>query len=118
MITDFGSARVLSDKRDVETLGNHQDGMAEKDPTCTDPLQIEFNVTTTEMTVTGFRYTTRWAAPEVLNNDGCDLWSDIWAFGWICFEVGFPSDLMHHDSTDLISSGYDQRLSISRDIQR
>ncbi|KIO20124.1 hypothetical protein M407DRAFT_81907 [Tulasnella calospora MUT 4182] len=33
------------------------------------------------------KYTLRWAAPELLMDDEPGLWSDIWALGWICYEV-------------------------------
>ncbi|KIO32713.1 hypothetical protein M407DRAFT_66466, partial [Tulasnella calospora MUT 4182] len=33
------------------------------------------------------QYTLRWAAPELLMDDKPSLWSDIWALGWIFYEV-------------------------------
>ncbi|KIO23329.1 hypothetical protein M407DRAFT_78172, partial [Tulasnella calospora MUT 4182] len=33
------------------------------------------------------QYTLRWAAPELLKDDEPGLWSDIWALGWIFYEV-------------------------------
>lgn len=42
----------------------------------------------TFITLTGPVYTLRWAAPEVLKDEAFGLASDIWAFGWICWEVG------------------------------
>ncbi|KIO21758.1 hypothetical protein M407DRAFT_80000, partial [Tulasnella calospora MUT 4182] len=57
IITDFGSARRLTAKA------------------------------TKTMTLTGDKYTLRWAAPELLNGDPPGLWSDIWALGWVGYEV-------------------------------
>ncbi|KAG8915994.1 hypothetical protein FRC00_012687 [Tulasnella sp. 408] len=62
-ITDFGSARRLP-RRDLDT-------------------QVEKMT----ITLTGNKYTLRWAAPELLLQDQLSLWSDIWALGWICYEV-------------------------------
>ncbi|KIO28325.1 hypothetical protein M407DRAFT_46978, partial [Tulasnella calospora MUT 4182] len=41
----------------------------------------------TFITLTGPVYTLRWAAPEILNDEKFGLASDIWAFGWICWEI-------------------------------
>lgn len=41
----------------------------------------------TFITLTGPVYTLRWAAPEVLEDEEFGLASDMWAFGWICWEV-------------------------------
>lgn len=40
-----------------------------------------------QLTLTGPAYSFRWAAPEIMNGQEPDLPSDIWAFGWICWEV-------------------------------
>ncbi|KIO21754.1 hypothetical protein M407DRAFT_217648 [Tulasnella calospora MUT 4182] len=61
VITDFGSARLL--------------------------LDVKFSAATKTMTLTGDKYTLRWAAPELLNGDAPGLWSDIWALGWVGYEV-------------------------------
>ncbi|KIO20739.1 hypothetical protein M407DRAFT_50882, partial [Tulasnella calospora MUT 4182] len=39
------------------------------------------------ITMTGPAWTIRWAAPELLKGDLPGLGSDVWAFGWICWEV-------------------------------
>ncbi|KIO32434.1 hypothetical protein M407DRAFT_45447, partial [Tulasnella calospora MUT 4182] len=60
VITDFGSARI---QRCVRA--------AEKDSlTLTDPM-----------------FSLRWTAPEVLNNGVQNTHSDMWAVGWICWEI-------------------------------
>ncbi|KIO23338.1 hypothetical protein M407DRAFT_214839 [Tulasnella calospora MUT 4182] len=50
-------------------------------------FQATFCASTNTMTLTGNQYTLRWAAPELLNDDESGLWSDIWALGWIFYEV-------------------------------
>ncbi|KIO24525.1 hypothetical protein M407DRAFT_76836, partial [Tulasnella calospora MUT 4182] len=62
VITDFGSARRLT-------------------------KTATFCATSGTMTFTGNEYTLRWAAPELLMDDEAGLSSDIWALGWICYEV-------------------------------
>lgn len=39
------------------------------------------------ITVTGPAWTMRWAAPELLAGDTPALASDVWALGWIFWEV-------------------------------
>ncbi|KIO21978.1 hypothetical protein M407DRAFT_79667, partial [Tulasnella calospora MUT 4182] len=58
VITDFGSARVIS------ALGD-------------EALSID----------SGPAWSLRWAAPEVMNGERPSLSSDIWAAGWVCWEV-------------------------------
>ncbi|KIO32424.1 hypothetical protein M407DRAFT_66802 [Tulasnella calospora MUT 4182] len=58
IITDFGSAR---------------------------PVEVAASGAT--ITLTSSKWTLRWAAPELLAGDLPDPASDIWAFGWICWEV-------------------------------
>lgn len=49
--------------------------------------QINLVTSNSQLTLTGPSWSFRWAAPEVLNGEEPDLASDIWAFGWICWEV-------------------------------
>lgn len=49
--------------------------------------KININPSTLELTLTGPAFSLRWTAPEVLNNGVQDLPSDMWAVGWICWEV-------------------------------
>ncbi|KIO18721.1 hypothetical protein M407DRAFT_83625, partial [Tulasnella calospora MUT 4182] len=58
MITDFGSARVQQCVYDIS-----------------------------ELTLTGPMFTLRWTAPEVLDEGMQDTHSDMWALGWICWEI-------------------------------
>ncbi|KIO20091.1 hypothetical protein M407DRAFT_81941, partial [Tulasnella calospora MUT 4182] len=69
VITDFGSARTA--------------------------LTAEIAPSGEFITITGPAWTMRWAAPELLEGDLPGLASDIWALGWICWEVvtgKFPFD--------------------------
>ncbi|KIO33889.1 hypothetical protein M407DRAFT_49968, partial [Tulasnella calospora MUT 4182] len=59
VITDFGSARRLA----------------------------TFCTSTNTITLTGTQYTLRWAAPELLQEDRSSLQTDIWALGWVAYEV-------------------------------
>ncbi|KIO18802.1 hypothetical protein M407DRAFT_83561 [Tulasnella calospora MUT 4182] len=75
-ITDFGSARQL--------------------------LNPTFCASTNTITLTGNKYTLRWAAPELLVEDQLSLWSDIWALGWIAYEVMTNSLPFQDASTDIV----------------
>ncbi|KAG8919653.1 hypothetical protein FRC01_001182 [Tulasnella sp. 417] len=88
VITDFGSARA---KRKLEERGESgseagTSGRANASDFSEAPKAM-FDVSTMEITMTGPKYTLRWAAPEVLSGNNPDLPSDIWALGWICWEV-------------------------------
>ncbi|KIO17069.1 hypothetical protein M407DRAFT_54135, partial [Tulasnella calospora MUT 4182] len=76
VITDFGSARRLASKA------------------------ATFCASTNTMTLTGNEYTLRWAAPELLMDEEPDLWSDIWALGWIFYEVMTNSIPFEHVRKD------------------
>ncbi|KIO20587.1 hypothetical protein M407DRAFT_81401 [Tulasnella calospora MUT 4182] len=60
VITDFGSARIKP----------HLDAMKED-----------------KLTLTDAGFSIRWTAPEVLDDGVQDLPSDMWAVGWICWEI-------------------------------
>src|ERR1700743_992978 len=79
VITDFGSARRLT-----QHDPNKQMAQVHNKP---QPFQASFCTSSKTITLTGNNYTLRWAAPEVLSDDEMSLWSDIWAFGWIAYEV-------------------------------
>ncbi|KIO33115.1 hypothetical protein M407DRAFT_17980 [Tulasnella calospora MUT 4182] len=82
LITDFGSARRVregdpdAEKEQVET-GRQP---AER-------LEASFCASTNTITLTGCEYTLRWAAPELLNDEPPTVRVDIWALGWIAYEV-------------------------------
>ncbi|KIO32712.1 hypothetical protein M407DRAFT_101088 [Tulasnella calospora MUT 4182] len=82
VITDFGSARRLAPKDlDTEVTQTRNEAQPEL------KFQATFDASTNTMTLTGNEYTLRWAAPELLTDDEPGLWSDIWALGWIFYEV-------------------------------
>ncbi|KAG9046327.1 hypothetical protein FS837_004641 [Tulasnella sp. UAMH 9824] len=92
VITDFGSARAMdsatggrlkgADKSEWAT-GQHDNvtGVSKMDS-----LKAEVAASGNLITMTGPVWTIRWAAPELLEGEPPGLESDIWAFGWICWE--------------------------------
>lgn len=89
VITDFGSARVSRNARGLEAHPPHRLTIQENCDASRDdgPLQVTLSATNAELTLTGPSWSFRWAAPEVLNEEQPDLASDIWALGWIAWEV-------------------------------
>lgn len=91
MLADFGSARILP-TGDGATDTN-QEGILNEYPRdgstsgAVDFFQVEVDESATFVTITGPDWTVRWAAPELLDEGPTSLASDIWAFGWICWEV-------------------------------
>ncbi|KIO19628.1 hypothetical protein M407DRAFT_222560, partial [Tulasnella calospora MUT 4182] len=71
LITDFGSAQPIT-------------------------LEALFSATASTITLTGSSYTLRWAAPELLQDEKPCLRSDIWALGWIAYEV-MTNTIPFHD---------------------
>ncbi|KIO17840.1 hypothetical protein M407DRAFT_49961, partial [Tulasnella calospora MUT 4182] len=59
-------------------------------------LITDFGATASTITLTGSGYTLRWAAPELLQDDKPCLRSDIWALGWIAYEV-MTNTIPFHD---------------------
>lgn len=60
---------------------------ADSDARSTQAVNASFSASTNTITLTGNQYTLRWAAPELLEEDQLSLRSDIWALGWIVYEV-------------------------------
>ncbi|KAG8985008.1 hypothetical protein FRB90_004989 [Tulasnella sp. 427] len=92
VITDFGSARLVDKPQPSGTLGEEA-----TDAQQVLRLQVKFRAHTNELTLTGAKISLRWAAPEVLDEATTDLPSDMWAFGWICWEfitgkIPFPDE--------------------------
>lgn len=94
-ITDFGSARKLEshlDREDSNTVNSpvlptrSTDNAPDRDRAS--PLATVGECETL-MTLRGPAHTLRWAAPEMLEEDAfsLSLASDIWAVGWICWEI-------------------------------
>ncbi|KIO20488.1 hypothetical protein M407DRAFT_29895 [Tulasnella calospora MUT 4182] len=100
LITDFGSARHLgSDHVGKQAKGNDQNPQPTTDPNAgEEPITLEaiFSATTSTLTLTGSGYTLRWAAPELLQDDKPCLQSDVWALGWIAYEV-MTNTIPFHD---------------------
>lgn len=91
MITDFGSARPA----DPEALKDTSTTKVTPTPSSDTMGVREMEAPTAELapsgdsiTMTGPAWTIRWAAPELLGGHLPGLASDIWALGWICWEVG------------------------------
>ncbi|KIO20485.1 hypothetical protein M407DRAFT_29893 [Tulasnella calospora MUT 4182] len=99
LITDFGSARRLDGD-----VGKHPKEEDDKPLPATDSttgaqditLEALFSATASTLTLTGSSYTLRWAAPELLQDDRPCLRSDIWALGWIAYEV-MTNTIPFHD---------------------
>ncbi|KAG9042814.1 hypothetical protein FS837_010363 [Tulasnella sp. UAMH 9824] len=91
IITDFGSARirqsVASEMEEVRPSTSTQP-VADSNTSAgfTSP-QAKFNPSTSDLTLTGPGFSVRWTAPEVLDDGMQDLPSDMWAMGWICWEI-------------------------------
>ncbi|KAG8935226.1 hypothetical protein FRC01_005482 [Tulasnella sp. 417] len=90
MITDFGSARFQAPN--TPSSGNvgpetGSDGGSESDNDVPDPVTVEFSSATSTLLLNGPAWALRWAAPEVLADESSGLASDIWACGWMCWEV-------------------------------
>ncbi|KAG8899610.1 hypothetical protein FRC00_001225 [Tulasnella sp. 408] len=90
LITDFGSARarqftgVVEDDNVVgisHPAPNHDTAEGLTTP------KVKLNGITLELTLTDPGYSLRWTAPEVLDDGVQDLPSDMWALGWICWEI-------------------------------
>ncbi|KAG9044038.1 hypothetical protein FS837_008853 [Tulasnella sp. UAMH 9824] len=92
VISDFGSARAveagvegnLKGPRTVERATRQQPKAT--GVSAPDSLKAEVSVSGDFITMAGPAWTVRWAAPELLEGEPPSLESDIWAFGWICWE--------------------------------
>ncbi|KAG8910685.1 hypothetical protein FRC00_007730, partial [Tulasnella sp. 408] len=87
VITDFGSARFQR-KIESETQSDTSRPVPIKDPIAQPASpQARFSASTLELTLTGMGFSLRWMAPELLRDEMPDLPSDMWAMGWICWEI-------------------------------
>ncbi|KAG8902082.1 hypothetical protein FRC00_002001 [Tulasnella sp. 408] len=87
-ITDFGSARFMRemneagpDSQPMPLATNHVDLQGHPS------WRINSSLSDGQLTLTGPGCSLRWAAPEVLGGQHPGLASDVWAFGWVCWEV-------------------------------
>ncbi|KAG9043842.1 hypothetical protein FS837_009067 [Tulasnella sp. UAMH 9824] len=87
VITDFGSARAISESQD-ELTGTESGQQVQGGPT-TEQASSPINVGAAgnQLTLTGPAWSLRWAAPEVMKGNRPGMPSDIWAAGWVCWEV-------------------------------
>ncbi|KAG9041922.1 hypothetical protein FS837_011570 [Tulasnella sp. UAMH 9824] len=90
VITDFGSARKLETHTRTETEDIVQTSEPPSNKT-TDQNegspQVQLEESGMFITLTARGYTYRWAAPELVVAEQFSLATDIWAFGWICWEI-------------------------------
>ncbi|KAG8984429.1 hypothetical protein FRB90_005326, partial [Tulasnella sp. 427] len=100
VITDFGSARRLSEDKLVQRtkpskdMKDHLINDQEEDQ---DSVQAQLTTSGDMMTLTGDKYTIRWAAPELLDEGLPTLSCDIWSLGWVAYEPTvrlLPRDLI------------------------
>lgn len=93
VITDFGSARTMRpSKKNDQTRPSAETPLLDLATIKnSEALKIEVTTSHIELTLSDAAWSLRWAAPEVLAGDSPDLPSDIWAFGWVCWEVGIGS---------------------------
>ncbi|KAG8996174.1 hypothetical protein FRB90_012808 [Tulasnella sp. 427] len=106
IITDFGSARKIDTNLKMKETKSPTSSISSSDPHVRNQNsaspQVQIGECGTFMTLTGPIYTLRWAAPEILQDEGFSLASDIWAFAWICWEIMTGSipfaDLNKHSS--------------------
>lgn len=86
VITDFGSARTVDSVYQGANVSKVQLRPPTKDVN-KESLKAEVAATGEYITMTGPAWTIRWAAPELLEGEPPCLASDIWAFGWVCWEA-------------------------------
>ncbi|KAG8930010.1 hypothetical protein FRC01_003403 [Tulasnella sp. 417] len=93
IIADLGSARILKeteDRRETRGAVPHATGalgIAQAMDEQTGRTQITIVTNSNQLTLTGPAWSLRWAAPEVALGEPQSLASDIWAAGWVCWEV-------------------------------
>ncbi|KIO32560.1 hypothetical protein M407DRAFT_50041, partial [Tulasnella calospora MUT 4182] len=92
VITDFGSARIRR-RVDASTL---------------------------DLTLTGPGFSLRWTSPEVLRDEMRDLPSDMWAMGWICWEIitgRVPFEGVDNEAVIIKHALYGELPAIRKDAQ-
>lgn len=93
MITDFGSARIVRQVQEpnADPLTSFAASAVDASAKSSEPSQFTVTASGTALTLTGPAYSLRWAPPEVLDGGELDLASDIWALGWVAWEVSFTA---------------------------
>lgn len=94
IITDFGSARaIFTDSPKTEIVVAETATLPKEQELGLQMEHAKIDVSDDYLTLTGQHGTLRWSAPELLLEEveHPNLSTDIWAFGWICWEVGCHS---------------------------
>ncbi|KAG9020656.1 hypothetical protein FS837_007990, partial [Tulasnella sp. UAMH 9824] len=86
IITDFGSARIVNDPSDRGPI-EARDQKVKHPATEKDCSAIHLAATGSLLTLTGPAWSLRWAPPEAVSGNRPSLPSDLWAAGWVCWEV-------------------------------
>lgn len=91
IVSDFGSARVIDWEEGKRSNQKENRTPLKANTTSENHADVSISICPSESTVTlsGFVWSLRWAAPELLADETPTLASDIWALGMICLEVGF-----------------------------
>lgn len=84
IITDFGSARRCRSGIDER---EQRPAPAQRTTADKPTLSVEFSQDSNTMTFTGTKYTLRWVAPEVLEEEDAGTAADIWSMAWVFYEV-------------------------------
>lgn len=87
VITDFGSACPMDPRSPDQSKAKSIRGLSLTGDPGPRSLNVELTPCEPSISVTGPAWTIRWAAPELLEGGLPNLASDIWAFGWICWEA-------------------------------
>ncbi|KAG8994863.1 hypothetical protein FRB90_000332 [Tulasnella sp. 427] len=90
IITDFGSARRVRQIGPSAVIGEPPiPPLSTLEEEEEDISAVQMTATKDGVTLTVGKYTLRWAAPELLNENRGSLACDIWSLGWIAYEVIF-----------------------------
>ncbi|KIO22112.1 hypothetical protein M407DRAFT_28327 [Tulasnella calospora MUT 4182] len=88
VITDFGSARVMKNESGKSNEADSQSTPAGRVGSNVDSsLEAVLSDSDMTLTLTGPSVSFRWASPELMGGKYPDLASDVWALGWICWEI-------------------------------
>ncbi|KAG8953788.1 kinase suppressor of Ras 2 [Tulasnella sp. 424] len=96
VIIDFGSARPIEEPtlpkaRVQKATMIPSEPLVDMQALNMTPPRVELKSLETLITLTGPAWTLRWAAPELVSDEDAGLASDIWAFGWICWEASYET---------------------------
>ncbi|KIO24061.1 hypothetical protein M407DRAFT_26501 [Tulasnella calospora MUT 4182] len=124
VITDFGSARI---KRSVGSeMQKNGSEITRQVPADDDrtarllPIQVKFEPSTLDLTLTGPKFSLRWTAPEILRDGMQDLASDMWSIGWICWEIitdRVPFDELDHEAAIILHTIHGRLPAIQKEAQ-